>query len=202
MTLVQTNDSLNEQVMSAVIEVLAQRADVCAKVIDHLGEVVAVNRRGLEMLGRSAEDICGQAWSAIWHGPAAQQAQAALEAAKGGERSRFTARLGDEPADRVWEIEVLPLPVSVAHSALALTSERGRAGAPATDVLARLETAIHAFANVANTAASGARLLQRGLAPEMAGALADDLDAAATRASDEIERLRDLMGGPADPDAA
>ena len=168
MTLVQTNDSLNEQVMSAVIEVLAQRADVCAKVIDHLGEVVAVNRRGLEMLGRS----------------------------------RFTARLGDEPADRVWEIEVLPLPVSVAHSALALTSERGRAGAPAADVLARLETAIHAFANVANTAASGARLLQRGLAPEMAGALADDLDAAATRASDEIERLRDLMGGPADPDAA
>jgi PAS domain S-box-containing protein len=196
--LVFKDNTLNTQAVSSMIGVLAQKSNICAKVIDRNGEVVAVNRRGLELLELSAEEICGKVWTALWESEAAGTAKQAVQAAFDGERSHFTGHMqvGDRPA--TWDVEARPLQHgdSGIETILVLSTEVSEDRPDTADsetITKTLRAAMHAFGNVANSAASGARLVRRGVPEDLAGQLADELEAASERASTALEELRDLV---------
>ena len=190
MDLVFTSDAPDAPLIHAIIDTLADAAGVCAKLIDDADKVVAVNRRGAALIGKAAEDICGDLWAGLWDGSSAEDAQAALERARTGAVASFTGTLAGDDTPRA--VRALPLMAegTGVQTVLALTS---RANPGDHEVIMALPSALHAFANLANVSASSARLLKRGLDEDMTGQLADDLGAAAERASSAIEDLRQLI---------
>ncbi|MEC7764390.1 MAG: hypothetical protein VX874_20980 [Pseudomonadota bacterium] len=180
----------------AIIDTLADAAGVCAKLIDEADKVVAVNRRGAALIGKPAEEICGDAWSGLWDGASADEAQAALDIARSGTAASFTGTLAGDDTPRA--VRTLPLMSegTGVQTVLALTSQ---ANPHDHQIVMALPSALHAFANLANVSASSARLLKRGLNEEMTGQLAGDLGNAAERASTAIETLRDLIDRDQDP---
>lgn len=188
--LVFKSNAVDASVLHALIDVLADAAGICAKLVDEAGEVVAVNRRGAALIGKQAEDICGASWSALWAQNTAPEARAALEQALDGATATFTGQLAGEDEPRA--VRTLPLMAegSGVRTVLALTSD---AGARDRDIVMALPSALHAFANLANVSASSARLMKRGLDQDMTAQIAEDLGGAADRASAAIDDLRGLM---------
>lgn len=177
-------------VLAALIDTLAAHAGVCAKLIDRGGEVVAVNARGAAMLGKSAGDICGRAWSGLWDPTTEKAAEDAVDAAFEGAPAQFTGRLAGD--DQLRVVRALPLTGDGSGVKTVLTLTADGPAARTDPVTLALPAALHAFANLANVSASSSRLLGRGLDPEMTRQLAQDLGTAAQKATEALEELRAL----------
>lgn len=198
-------DSIGAEALSTVVGHLMQRSDVCAKVIDRDGQVTTINRRGLELLETTRDDICGQVWAAFWEGEDSAAAKAAVEVGLAGKPCEFVGTFRTGGVRTAWEIEILPLEWrdGVVQSLLVLSTrlgaplEEGPLSAPHPGVQAQrqLSEAFRALGAVADLSASGARQLRRGpLEGEGAEHLARALEEAGRRATQAIEDLGAILG--------
>ena len=85
MTLILSDSEMGAGIASKLLGQLAERASVCAMVIDRTGRVVAINRGGLERLSATRDEVISQPWSTLWDGSHREAARAALERALSGE---------------------------------------------------------------------------------------------------------------------
>ncbi|MBF9036120.1 PAS domain-containing protein [Rhodobacterales bacterium HKCCE2091] len=184
--------------VTSAVGFLAQRANVCVKVLDRDGRIVAVNRRGLELLETTAEAVCNAIWTEFWDGATRQEAEACVKRAFAGEAGTFTGvyRIGDR--DTQWEIEAFPLEWSegAVTRVLVLSSLlTGTANAlPDADMTRKVSDLLHTFSNMASVAAGGARLLKRGLGAEETAQVAEQLNDAAERAERTLAEFSRILG--------
>lgn len=64
--------------MGKVLGTVAERADLCVKVLDRDGVIRAVNDRGLALLQVQQENFCGQVWTDLWDGDGQERALDAI----------------------------------------------------------------------------------------------------------------------------
>ncbi|MBY6004989.1 PAS domain-containing protein [Salipiger bermudensis] len=181
---------------------LAERAAVCAKVIDREGKVVGINRRGLEMLGVESDDVCGKVWTGFWKGGEAIKAEEAVSDAFAGRSSAFTGEYFGTGQRTIWEIEVFPLERDEdgVRTILALSIDvTGRYAPEATideaGLLGSLNETLHAMANIATVSQSSSRMLPRAKDDRIITEIASELAQAARRAQDAISELRNALTG-------
>lgn len=198
-------DAIGAEALSTVVGLLMQRSDVCAKVIDRDGQVTAINRRGLDLLDTTREDVCGQLWVEFWEGEDHAAAKAAVEVGFAGKACEFVGTFRTDGVRSAWEIEILPLEWrdGVVQSLLVLSTRFGAPldgaplAAPHPGVLAQrqLTEAFRVLAAVADLSTSGAEQLRHGpLEGDGAEHLARALEEAGRRASQAIEDLGALLG--------
>ena len=85
MTLILSDSEMGAGIASKLLGQLAERASVCAMVIDRTGRVVAINRGGLERLSATRDEVISQPWSTLWD--AARTAPVAPPTRAAGPRS-------------------------------------------------------------------------------------------------------------------
>ncbi|MBE9636962.1 PAS domain-containing protein [Salipiger mangrovisoli] len=198
---------LEATVLSTVMGYLAQRTTVCAKVLDRSGKVLAVNKRGLELLHTDADMICGEIWTDFWDGEERKKAEAALATAFAGKPSSFVGTFSHERVGNSdWEVEIVPLDWAEGEVArvLALSSfmsgtapdgKHTREAFEDRQMLGSLSELFHTLNNLTAVSTSAANILRRGVDQERAEALAEALSDAGARAARAVETLRDQMGG-------
>ncbi|WP_158515908.1 PAS domain-containing protein [Pararhodobacter sp. CCB-MM2] len=202
--MILAQETLGASALSTVVGYLAQRTNVCAKVIDREGRVVAVNRRGLELLEAEADDVCGEVWAQFWTGDEQATAAGAVECAFAGKPNEFVGTFRSNGRLSAWEVECLPLEwekgavskVLVLSSRMAEpieATEAALATHPQAELLAKLSETLHAMTNVSTVSTSGANLLRRGVDGDRAKILADALEDAGRRASAAIQELGELL---------
>ena len=91
MTLILSDSEMGAGIASKLLGQLAERASVCAMVIDRTGRVVAINRGGLERLSATRDEVISQPWSTLWDGSHREAARAAQQ-----NRQRQAASSDDE----------------------------------------------------------------------------------------------------------
>lgn len=202
--MILAREEISASALSTVLGYLAQRTNVCAKVIDRDGRVVAVNRRGLELLESEARDVCGQIWAQFWSGEDHASAAGAVECAFGGKPNEFVGTFRSGNHTSVWEVEALPLEwergtvskVLVLSTRLVQPVEQRdpEHTHPDADFIAKLSETFHALANMSSVSTSGANILRRGVDPDRAKYLADALEDAGRRAADAIQELAAILG--------
>ncbi|MBL8566742.1 MAG: PAS domain S-box protein [Hyphomicrobiaceae bacterium] len=91
----------------AGLEILGRSAD-CIKVLSPDGELLAINRPGLELLQVSSPDtLIGKCWSELWPSESLSHIETALKVANRGERARFSAYCPTaQGEDRWWDVSV------------------------------------------------------------------------------------------------
>ncbi|CUH75591.1 PAS domain-containing protein [Tropicibacter naphthalenivorans] len=200
MDLIFHQEQLNAQAVSSMLGYLAQRSNVCAKVIGRDREIVAVNRRGLQLLQTEADDICGAVWTTFWQGDARAAAETALEQAFGGKPASFVGHFDLKGQDTVWEVDILPLEWAMGEVVSVIAISNNITATQAKDVeaetLRTFSEALHAMANVVSVSSSSARLLRKRGGDALTESLADGLAEAATRAQAQLEELRAALGKP------
>ncbi|SDI22982.1 PAS domain-containing protein [Alloyangia pacifica] len=201
---------LEATALSTVMGYLAQRTTVCAKVLDRDGKVIAVNKRGLELLNTDADTICGQVWTGFWDGAERVKAEAALATAFGGKPSSFVGSFTSETGNQSeWEVEIVPLDWAEGEVArvLALSSfmsgtapdkKHTREAFEDRDMLSSLSELFHTLTNLTAVSTSAANILRRGVDQERADALAEALSEAGERAAQAVECLREQIDGSKD----
>ncbi|MBN8294008.1 PAS domain-containing protein [Rhodobacter sp. NTK016B] len=196
------NTSLDADVLAAVVGHIARHANVCAKVIDTEGLIVAINRHGLELLDKQAQDVCGEAWSLMWDGDAAEEAAGAVASAMDGRPASFTAHAASGGMLRGWQVYVYPLEwqdgavakvLVVSAPETAAPENSAEPALPSQSFAAQLNDVLHTLTNISTIATSGANILRRGVGEDRAAALAEALDDAGTRAAEAIQKLSDLL---------
>ncbi|WP_353474588.1 PAS domain-containing protein [Salipiger sp. H15] len=208
MILAETN--LEATALSTVLGYLAQRTTVCAKVLDRDGKVLAINRRGLELLNRDAEAICGQIWPSFWDGAERLNAEAALASAFDGKPASFVGKLVHARCgESLWDVEIVPLDwaegkvarvlaLSSLMSGIAPDGEPARHALEDRQMLGSLSELFHTLSNLTAVSTSAANILRRGVDQDRADALADALTEAGERAAQAVESLRRQIDGPAE----
>ena len=191
---------LNASTLSSVVEYLAQRTHVCAKVLSPEGEVVAINRHGLELLGLTADEVCGKVWTDFWDGEYRTRAEAAVAAAFEGRAGHFAGSFGGGDASSTWEVEVFACDweEDTVSRVLVLSTPvtmepTGRAYEQHQQLLAAMKDTLHAIINLSSATTSAANLLRRGLDETQTATLADALEDSGTRAMDTVAELRTLL---------
>ncbi|WP_226625512.1 PAS domain-containing protein [Alloyangia pacifica] len=205
---------LEATALSTVMGYLAQRTTVCAKVLDQDGKVVAVNKRGLELLDTDADAICGQVWTSFWEGEECAKAEAAIATALAGKPASFVGTFVHEHAGpSVWEVEIVPLDwkdgkvdrvlaLSSFMSGMAPSGRRTREDFEDRQMLGSLSELFHTLNNLTAVSTSAANILRRGVDQDRAEALAEALTEAGERAAQAVESLRRQVGGPTDGEQA
>lgn len=202
MSVIAISQDVEASSLATVIDYVAQKSNLCVKVLDRDGRCVAVNRRGLELLQAQADDVCGRIWADFWDGDTAPRARAAVSAAFAGQNDRFTARYHGLPTETLWEIETCPLDNdadgvrSVLVISTDITTKLTRTAAQIEDrreITDRLGEVLHTFSNVASAAASSTRLLRRTEDPELVLMVAAHLEEAAHRAEDALTAMRTAL---------
>lgn len=198
-------DSIGAEALSTVLGYLIQRSDVCAKVIDRDGQVMVINRRGLELLDTTVEDVCGQVWAEFWEGEDKAAAKAAVDVGFAGKPCEFVGTFRTGGTRSAWAVEILPLDrkegtvqsLLILSTRLGTPLEEGPITAPHPGVPAQrqLSETFRVLAAVANLSTSGAQQLRHGpLERDRAEDLAHALEEAGRRASQAIEDLGALLG--------
>ena len=186
--------------ISTMTGYVARRSNVCVKVIDRGGKVVAVNSRGLELLAVKSEDICAQVWTEFWTGKHKIAAEAAVENAFGGTPDSFTGTFYQGAENSIWEVEVFPLEwdgrevSSILALSCRLVDPQTEAEDPTKqDVLEKFSEALHAMSNLASISASSARLLTRTQDHDMIAEIARGLEDAAKHAVQTTASLKSTL---------
>ena len=197
-------DTLGPRALSALAGYLAQRSNVCAKVIDRDGRVTAIAKRGLELLGTAAEDICGAVWEAFWQGNDRDVARAGVDCAFAGKPCEFVGTFHIGGVASAWEVEILPLDWrgDQVTQVLVLSTRLGPShpgmplgeAHPDAGVMREVSSAFHALSAAMGVASRGAGVLRNGIDAAQAQALADALDSASRNAAQAIEDLAALLG--------
>lgn len=197
-------DTLGPRALSALASYLAQRSNVCAKVIDRDGRVTAINKRGLELLETAAEDVCGAVWEAFWQGDDRGVARAGVDCAFAGKPCEFVGTFHIGGAASAWEVEILPLDWRDGEVTQVLVLSTRLAGAlpgipvgeahPDAEVMRGVSSAFHTLSAATGVASRGAGALRDGIDVAQAHALADALDSASRKAAQAIEDLAALLG--------
>ncbi|WP_425073884.1 PAS domain-containing protein [Sagittula sp. S175] len=199
MDVIVASEQANASTISAMVGYLEQRSAVCAKVLNRNGEVVAINRRGLELLKVDVQDICGKMWTAFWNGETQSAAEASVREAFDGRPSRFVGDFHGTGERTVWEVETFPLErddegvktilvISVNITAAAGADEHTQN----IEVMRALSDTLHAISNLSSISTSSARLLSRNQDDPMVQDVAKGLDDAARRAGDAVKMLREI----------
>ena len=212
MTLAGTN--LEATALPTVMDYLAQRTTICAKVLDRGGKVLAVNKRGLELLNTDATAICGQIWTEFWHGAEREKAEATLASAFEGKPASFLGTFVHEhTGESTWDVEIVPLDwedgkvarvlaLSSFMSGTAPDGERAARAFEDREMLGSLSDLFHTLSNLTAVSTSAANILRRGVDQERADALAEALSAAGLQAAQAVESLRRKINDTASDGAA
>lgn len=194
------DSALNTSAISTIVGYLAQRTNVCAKVLDRAGNVVAINKRGLELLDIDAEQICGKVWTNFWEGENRQRAETAVAATFAGSPTTFVANFSDGRSHSTWEVELFPCDwdEGAVSRVVALSSPVAARDTVALaehdrDIASAMRETLHAISNLATAATSAANILRRGVDEDRAQLLATSLDASGRAAAQAMEDLRALI---------
>ncbi|MCB1389632.1 MAG: PAS domain-containing protein [Rhodobacteraceae bacterium] len=199
----QAQDDIGAPALTAVAGYLAQRSNLCAKVIDRDGQVMAINRRGLELLETESADVCGQVWTEFWEGEDRAAAAAAVDIGFGGKPCEFVGTFRTAGTRSAWEVEILPLEWQdgAVKTLLVLSTRIGPALAggpldtPHPDVAAlrSMSESLRALAETAALASRAAAQLRAVPATPDLAALAGQLEGAGRRAGQAVEDLGALL---------
>lgn len=194
MDLVYRDYAPSTAAVSSLMRHVVETSPVCAKVIDRHGRVVAVNRRGLDLLGINGDDICDRHWADMWSGTMKDVVAAAVERAFGGEPTSFRGPFRETDPDAVWDVSLFPLEWSgdrvetlVAVSVNLANVLKARDEREASE---DLRTALHALGNLAAVGQSCARLLRRSSEDPAVLEIAEGLLAATEEARRTIASIR------------
>lgn len=195
MTLILSDSEMGAGIASKLLGQLAERASVCATVIDRAGRVVAINRGGLELLSATRDEVISQPWAALWDGAHRDEAGAALARALDGEALTAMLSRAGEPSGAAHDVDIAPFEQSGESVSLVLAvSGLSRTPGPESGEMMRsLREAIHAISNVANVNASSARLLERISDDAAMAEIAKGLREAAGRAERTVEALSRIV---------
>lgn len=203
-----TQDDPGTMAMTTVAGYLAQRSNVCAKVIDRDGAIFTINQRGLAPAESSASDVCGQVWTEFWEGEDRASAAAAVEIGFAGKACEFIGTFRTGGIRSAWEVEILPLvwDGDTVQSLLVLSTRIGApldsepvaAAHPDVGALRGLGEAFRALTAAAHLSTEVAGQLRGGLdGGGLDGgetrALADRLEATGRRAEQAVEDLAALL---------
>lgn len=196
----QAENTIGAPALSTLAGYLAQRSNVCAKVIDRAGHVSAINKRGQEILETTAGDDCAEVWAAFWHGENREAAITAADCAFAGKPCEFVGTFRSGGTADPWEVEFLPLEWQdgVVSRVLVLSARLGAVpngsaganGAMQRDAGAAFRRLSEAMAVVSQ----GIGQLRAGAGAGDPDTLADSLQAACHGAAQAIEDLAALMG--------
>ncbi len=197
MVVVYSNEEITAQSISVMLGYLAQRTDLCAKVLNRDGEIIAINRRGLELLRLDESEICGQIWTELWTGEESAKARAAVEQAFEGTPAGFCGVFRGGDRESIWDIEVFPLEwhEGKVSTVLALSADVTHAGAvesrSSDELLKRFGDALHAMSNISAVSASSARILRRRAEDDpLMEEIAKGLEEAARKAEAAVSALK------------
>lgn len=204
--MILADSSLEASALSTAMGYLAQRSTVCAKILDRDGKVMAINKRGLELLNVDAETICGQVWTTFWDGAERDKAEATVRSAFEGKPASFIgAFTGPTTGESIWEVEIVPLDWQdgEVNRVLALSSlmvgqapggNRSEQTFEDRKMLTSLSELFHTLSNLTAVTTSAANILRRGVDPERAETLADALTDAGEKAAAAVDSLRAQIG--------
>lgn len=200
MDVIVTSKDVDSSTITAMVSYLESRSAVCAKVLDVNGDVVAINRRGLELLCVDATDICGKMWTSFWSGDARVSAENAVARAFGGNPARFVGEFHGVEGLTFWEVETFPLERAAdgtVHSILVISVNITKTigadgGQDNLDLVRALSQTLHAVSNLTNVTASSARLLTRSGDDARVRDIAQGLEQAAADAKAAVDALRQL----------
>ena len=192
MNIFQGTDAVNEGVLSTVTAMVAQQSNSCIKILEPSGKIAAVNGRGLELLGTTANDLCGQIWSTLWGTDMQDVVQTAVQDAFDGHSSAFHGDFDRDGQTTKWEIEVFPINQTGAiTSAIAISrpvTPTKSYDEKLADLEKQLHDARHLLANLANITASSARMLKRSPDQDIIDNIADGLAQAGKNATEAMNK--------------
>ncbi|WP_172327560.1 PAS domain-containing protein [Mangrovicoccus sp. HB161399] len=199
MVVAYSREELTAQSISVMLGYLAQRTDLCAKVLNREGQILAINRRGLDQLKLEESEICGRIWAEFWTGAEEAKARAAVEQAFEGTPAGFCGVFRGTGGETIWDVEIFPLEWAGGRvsTVLALSADVTNAGAAdggaetSEELLKRFGDALHAMSNVSAVSASSARILRRrGDGDPVMEELAKGLEEAAEKAAAAVSALK------------
>lgn len=203
MILLQSNISTNT--VATIVGYLAQHTNVCAKLLDRDGSIIAVNRVGLDIIGLSQDEICGLRWATLWEGESRQAVDHAIAESFAGRPCQIVVSAEINGAHSSWDIEALPcdwengqvtrilvLSTPVADGVSAENAEKSR------ETVAALGQILHNVANLSASAIGAANLLRRGLPDDQIEALAQSLEDSGRDAVRSVNDLKSLIAAPSD----
>lgn len=200
MDCVFASETADQTTVDALVRYIEHRSAVCAKVLNRDGDIVAVNRRGLELLKADIKDVCNKLWASFWEGDARTAAEDVVAKAFNGEAGQFVGEFYGTGERTVWEVEAFPLErdatgavKTVLIISVNITAAERAAGPDlSVQALSALSETLHAISNLSNVSSSSARLLSRGQDDPQVQQIASGLEEAAQRATAAVEELRKL----------
>lgn len=192
--------------LETVIGTVAQRADMCVKVLDQDGVIRGVNERGLALLHICQEDFCGKVWTELWGGDAQQRAISAVEQGFQGVPNSFTGTFvtGDGVL-RSWVVEVVPLNANAGgvESLLVISSDVTAHPYPVDSepdtveamkaLLAANKDSLHNLNNIVSMTAGAARILSRQPDEAKIAQLSEYLHDCSLKCNEAIARLQSAV---------
>lgn len=192
--------------LETVLGTVAQRADMCVKVLDQDGVIRAVNERGLALLHVCQEDFCGKVWTELWAGDSQQRAISAVKQGFRGVANSFTGTFvtGDGVL-RSWVVEVVPLNSNEdgVESLLVISSDvtahpypvdaKPETMAALQALLAANKDSLHNLNNIVSMTAGAARILSRNPDEAKVAQLSEYLHECSLKCNDAIARLQSAV---------
>ncbi|NVO25075.1 PAS domain-containing protein [Donghicola mangrovi] len=192
--------------MGKVLGTVAERADLCVKVLDREGVIRAVNDRGLALLQVQKEQFCGRVWTDLWDGTGQERALDAISQGFSGNRASFsgTFRTGDGIL-RTWVVEVVPLDhsgpdvasllvISADVTARAIPVDQDLSKKDAIEALiAANKSMLHNLNNVVSSTAGAARILSRNPNADRIDQLSKHLHDCSVRCHEAIGNLQSAL---------
>lgn len=193
--------------VGSILGHVAERADLCIKVLDRDGYVRAVNERGLALLQVPQDQFCGQIWADLWTEEYHAKAANAVELGLQGVTSSFTGRFrtGDGVM-RTWVVEVMPLDrigsditkLLVISSDVTTVPHAGTQSEVEAEAIAALMDncmrTLHKLRNVVSTTNGAARIMQRGASVERLEELAKLMQDSALQCNEVIASMESALG--------
>lgn len=197
---------IDASALETVIGTVAQRADMCVKVLDHSGVIRAVNERGLALLHVCQEDFCGKVWTELWGGDSQERAIAAVDQGFRGISNSFsgTFQTGDGVL-RSWVVEVVPLNSgdNGVESLLVISTDVTAHPYPVNAkpesieamhaLLTANKDALHNLNNIVSMTAGAARILSRQPDEAKIAQLSQYLHECSLKCNDAIARLQSAV---------
>lgn len=202
MDVILASDQAQRRTLSAMVGFIEQRTAVCAKVLNRAGEVIAINKRGLDLLDIELDDICDSVWTSFWSGDERTKAEHILTEALSGRPARFEGRFDGLGHPTLWEVEAFPLERdadgkvdTILVVSINVTDRVQEQPAICRDIAfaGALSEAVHSLMNLSNVNASSARMLARRSDDPLVQELCDGLQKAGRSAQDVAESLRRLI---------
>ena len=192
--------------VGSILGHVAERADLCIKVLDRDGYVRAVNERGLALLQVPQDQFCGQIWADLWTEEYHAKAANAVELGLQGVTSSFTGRFrtGDGVM-RTWVVEVMPLDrigsditklLVISSDVTTVPHAETQAEVQAEAVAALMDNCmrtLHKLRNVVSTTNGAARIMQRGASAERLEELAKLMQDSALQCNEVIASMESAL---------